>query len=61
MITGLKFNPITGNLDLISKVPEVTSDPVSPKAEDAFVLNTSGAYSMSYRTKEGTTIRLSLI
>lgn len=38
MITGLKFNPITGSLDLISKIPELSSDPASPKAEDVWVL-----------------------
>lgn len=41
MITGLKFNPITGNLDLISKTPELDTNPSSPKSEDAWVLKSS--------------------
>jgi len=33
-----KFNPFTGKLDLVEHIPELTSDPVSPRTEDAWVL-----------------------
>lgn len=40
MITGFKLNPISGNFDLVSKIPQLNSDPSSPKSEDAWVLKT---------------------
>ena len=89
MITGLKFNPITGQLDQVSKIPQLDADPASPKAEDAWVLKSGGGggagggviiaplglgfvaltpgsgggastYQFSFRTQEGTTIRVAL-
>lgn len=36
-----KFNPLTSQLDLVNVVPEVSSDPSSPNAQDAWVLKTS--------------------
>lgn len=44
---GLKFNPTTGQLDLVGSsssgavsIPEYTSDPASPSAGDAWVRHT---------------------
>ena len=82
------FNPITGQLDLVNRngvISEVSSDPASPAAQDAWVLKTSGGsgggtlkafmgmgfpyltansgantYKLSYRTQEGTTVRVTL-
>lgn len=41
-----KFNPITGQLDLVNRrstgltsIPELTADPVAPSPEDAWVLH----------------------
>ena len=34
------FNPFTGKLQLTNKIPQVTSDPSSPLAEDAWILAT---------------------
>lgn len=42
MITGYDFNVFTGKLDIVGKIPELTADPASPKAEDAWVLKTTG-------------------
>lgn len=42
---SFKFNPITGELDLVGKagIPEYNTDPVSPGINDAWVLRgTSG-------------------
>jgi hypothetical protein len=41
---SFKFNPITGELDLVNKsgIPEYTSDPVSPAINDAWVV--TGVY-----------------
>lgn len=84
-----KFNPLTGNLDLvrsgISKIQQFDSDPSSPIAEQAWVKKyVSGVipaalvhtvlqygltlaentylygYDLSYRTEEGTTVRVTL-
>ena len=57
-------------------IPQVSTDPVSPAAEDAWVLKSGGAspiglllalttgvptsYRFSYRTNEGTTVRVTL-
>lgn len=86
---AILFDPILGKLrkqDAASaSIPEVTSDPPSPVAEQAWVLKTgSGSitagslmgilgltyandvpageltYQLSYRTKEGTTVRTNL-
>lgn len=58
MITGLKFNPITGNLDLISKIPELSSDPASPKAEDVWVLRSGSGASIPDGTPIGLLLAL---
>lgn len=86
MITELKFNPLTSNFDLIDVVPQLSSDPSSPNAEDCHVLKTTSgggggsagqpiglllsltqagtggttSYQFSYRTKEGSFLRLTL-
>lgn len=36
-----KYNPLEDDFDLIGKVPQYSSDPSSPAAEDAWVLLTS--------------------
>ena len=43
---ALKFNPLTGEFDWViegtdAMIPELSSDPVSPAAEDVWVLHTS--------------------
>ena len=44
MAQKFTFNPFTEELDAVTTIPELTSDPLSPKAEDAWVLNsTAGA------------------
>ena len=42
MIKKPGFNPLTGALDLFSEIPQLTSDPSSPAAHDAWVLKTGG-------------------
>ena len=42
MIKRLSFNPLTGNFDIISAIPQLAADPSSPNAEDAWVLATIG-------------------
>ena len=41
MSDKFKFNGVTGQLDLVEHIPELTSDPASPREEDAWVLNES--------------------
>lgn len=43
MITKLKFNSLTGNLDLVSNVPQLDADPASPNAEDMWVRRNQSA------------------
>lgn len=38
MIKQLTFNPITAKLDEVSSIPELSSDPSTPSAGDAWVL-----------------------
>lgn len=82
---AVKYDPILGELRIKDVIPEKTSDPSSPKAEDAWVLKTntggnqagnvfgtpfgltyaeeaggSNTYEFKYRTKEGTTVAVSL-
>lgn len=40
MIKQLTFNPLSGFLDYISQVPELTSDPSNPAPGDIWVLRT---------------------
>ena len=48
MALKIVFNPFTGKFDYINSntatptIPELTSDPVSPIPEEAWVLHTSG-------------------
>lgn len=87
MKTKQAFNPITGNFDLVSHVPQVLIDPALPAKGDMWVRKTGGVvvgggmikaflglgfpmlapgiggaatYDLSYRTKEGTTIRVAM-
>ena len=34
------FNPFSGKLQLANRIPQLTSDPTSPLAEDAWILAT---------------------
>lgn len=45
MITTFKFNPLTTQLDYVSSIPQLDTDPLSPNPEDAWVLRTGGAVS----------------
>lgn len=47
---AFRFNPLTSELDIVgtggggtASIPEYTSDPISPSAEDAWVLRSGGA------------------
>lgn len=43
MANKLTLNPITGDFDEVSYIPELTSDPASPSPEDAWVLRSGSA------------------
>lgn len=43
MADKFKLNPITGELDLTYTIPELSSDPGSPAAADAWVLRSGGS------------------
>lgn len=38
MITKVAFNPLPAPFELISTIPQLSTDPSSPNAEDAWVL-----------------------
>lgn len=42
MIKKVAFNPLSGEFDLISAIPQLNADPSSPNPEDAWVLKTGG-------------------
>lgn len=42
MSERLRFNPLSGNFDMVEVVPELTADPASPAPESAWVLKTVG-------------------
>ncbi len=86
MIKKIAFNPLSGEFDLISNIPQLNADPSAPNSEDMWVLKTGGGsgggelkafsglsfpiistngggaatYQLSFRTKEGTTVRTTL-
>ena len=43
MIKKLTFNPLIGNFDYVSAIPQLDTDPASPNAEDAWVRKTQSA------------------
>jgi hypothetical protein len=43
MIKGYVFNPLSGNFDLVGKIPQLDADPASPSAEDVWVKKTQSA------------------
>lgn len=88
MIKNISFNPLSGQFDQVSSIPQVSTDPISPAEGDMWVLRSGGSagwgtegeikafmglgmpvpgtatsggtYQLSYRTEQGTTIRVAM-
>ena len=51
-----EYNPFTGELDYTKEIPELTTDPASPSAQDAWVLRSGSGGAIP----DGTPIGLAL-
>lgn len=61
MINQFTFNPLSGKFDEVSAIPELSLDPVSPNAGDAWVLKTqSGSGSIGGGKPRGLLLGLTI-